>query len=589
MQLPPPPAYNQKVIKKRFQALGIAALGAGIWLACGSIAWSTLIPAQVSERARPAFATSVAFELRSQVEQASFNLRRASLRAIYEAIADAYGIRLIYDRDLGELDLVSDFRLQDATLREALDAAENISKTFVAPVDERTGVIASDTPQKRGEFERQVLRTFHMDDQTTPEQLTEITTALRSLLDLRRVAQDTRSNLISARGRVRQMIAAGEFVQTFAKQQGEVMLEVEILEFNHQRARELGILPPQPFRLIFLGEDASPSSEPLLTFGQGRSFYGVGLPGAEVRMSFSSSVVRSLRKLQLRASHSQEANLLAGERFPVISASLTSSFFTGDTTQQPSSADIGFFPSIQYENLGVTITATPYLHAGRELTLKLDLALRALGGEALNGVPVITNRQLTGQFRLRDGESYLIGGILDRTERKSRSGFPLLSRIPWVGRLFGGHDSQERVTEMLILIRPRILRPAVAEQYASRAIFFGKELTGLPAAPAPPAPQAPAPPAPGQPPATPGAPGGAQPGVPQPGVPTPGQVQPGTFQPGIPQPGNRPQGVVPGNLFPQGVVPPGFPQPTQPRPNQPQFTQPQLNQPQFVQPGQQRP
>ena len=116
-------------MKKHFQALGIAALGAGIWLSCGSIAWSTLIPAQVSERARPAFATSVAFELRSQVEQASFNLRRASLRAIYEAIADAYGIRLLYDRDLGEPDLVSDFRLQDVTLREALDLVNRVAPT----------------------------------------------------------------------------------------------------------------------------------------------------------------------------------------------------------------------------------------------------------------------------------------------------------------------------------------------------------------------------------------------------------------------------------------------------------------------------
>ncbi|MCZ6729637.1 MAG: hypothetical protein O7C61_07995, partial [SAR324 cluster bacterium] len=68
-------------MKKHFQALGIAALGAGIWLACGSIAWSTLVPAQVSERARPASATSLAFEWRPQVEHASFNLRRARLRA----------------------------------------------------------------------------------------------------------------------------------------------------------------------------------------------------------------------------------------------------------------------------------------------------------------------------------------------------------------------------------------------------------------------------------------------------------------------------------------------------------------------------
>ena len=565
------PAYNQDAMGKPLRAAGIALLGAGFCAAYSAGAWSALVPAQMPERSQPAFDTSLAFDLRPQVERASFDLRRANLRAIYRAIADAYGIRLIYDRDLAESGLVSNFRLQDVTLREALEAAENISKTFVAPIDERTGVIASDTPRKRGEFERQVLGTFQMDDLTTPEQLVEITTALRSLLDLRRVAQDTRSNVISARGRSRQMIAAAEFVQTVAQPPGEVMLQVEIFEYNHQRARELGIDPPQPFRMIFLGENESTPSVPLLTFGQGRTLYGVGFPGAEARLNFSSSVVRSIRKLQMRASDSQEVKLLAGERFPVVNAFLTSSFFlTGGGVQQPSAAGIGFFPSVQYEDIGVAVTATPYLHAGRELTLKLDLALRALGEQALNGVPVITNRQLTAQFRLRDGESFLIGGILDRSERKSRSGFPLLSRLPLVGRLFGAPSRQERETEMLILIRPRILRPAVAEQYASRAIFFGKELTGLPAAPAPTPrqPAAPGAPVPGAPQP---APGGVQPVAPQPGVPFPGapQVIPGVPQQGVFPPGVPRLGVQPGNLFPQGVVPPGFPQPTQPRPNQP--------------------
>ena len=553
------PAYNQDVMGRLFQTAGIALLGAAFCAAYSANAWSALVPSRMSERSQPAFDTSLAFDLIPQVERASFDLRRASLRAIYRAIADAYGIRLIYDRDLAEPALVSNFRLQDATLREALEAAESISEMFVAPVDEQTGVIASDTPQKRGEFERQVLGTFQMDNLTTPEQLVEITTALRSLLDLRRVAQDTRSNVISARGRSRQMIAAAEFVQTVAQPPGEVMLQVEIFEYNHQRARELGIDPPQPFRMIFLGENESAPSVPLLTFGQGRTLYGVGLPGAEARLNSSSSVVRSLRKLQLRASDSQEVKLLAGERFPVVNAFLTSSFFLTGGAQQPPADGIGFFPSVQYEDIGVAVTATPYLHAGRELTLKLDLALRALGEQTLNSVPVIANRQLTAQFRLRDGESVLIGGILDRSERKSRSGFPLLSRLPLLGRLFGGHESQERETEMLILIRPRILRPAVAEQYASRTIFFGKELTGLPAAPPPPTPPAPTP-------EQPAAPGAPVPGAPQvmPGVP-----QPGVFPPGVPRPG-----VQPGSPFPQGVFPPGFPQPTQPRPNRPGLQRP---------------
>ncbi|MBI4463166.1 MAG: type II and III secretion system protein [Acidobacteria bacterium] len=525
-----------------------------VFLALGVVLFdSTVGVAQEAtpEVPRPALATSAPFRLQSQVPSTSLELRRPTVRTLYEAIAQAYGIRLLYDRDLEESRQVGDFRIQDIPLEQALEAAGSISKTFVAPIDERTGIVAEDTPQKRGEYERQVLISFRMDSQTTPQQLTEISTALRNLLDLRRVAQDTRLQWISARGRPRQVESAEQFVETLQKEPGEVVLEVDVWEINLSRARELGLVPPQAFQLLYLGQSAASSAIPLLTFGQGRTLYGVRLPDSAARLEFSSSVVRSHQKLQLRASHGQPATLLVGQRFPITTVQVSSSLLQQPTGQQQG-LDFAFFPTIQYEDLGVVLKATPHLHALREVTLDLDIALRNLGAQELNGIPVISNRQMISQARLRDGEAYLIGGLLSSREQTSRSGIPLLSRLPLIGYLFGARRKQRTETELLIQLRPYILRPAPAEEFASRTIFFGKEITGLPpAVEIPAAPTEAVPSVPGVPP-TPPVPGQ----VPQPEVPAPGAIPPGIVVPPVPPPsGSEPQVAPPGVPFP-GIFPP---------------------------------
>jgi general secretion pathway protein D len=492
-------------------------------------------PPEAPQSLPSALATSQPFALEPRVERASLDLRQPTLRGLYDAIAEVYGVGLLYDRDLGQLPVSSNFRLQDATFQEALDAAGSISRTFVAPIDSRTGIVSADTAEKRGQYERVILGSFHMDDQITPQQLTEISVALRNLVDLRRVTQDSRSNWITVRGRTRQVAVAGQFLQTLQKAPGEVMLEVDVWEVNSRRARELGILPPQPFQFLFLGESGGGRS--LSSLGRWSSFYGLRLPGLTALLQSSSSLVRSHQVVQLRASDSQQARFLAGQRVPVVST-IVSSAIEADSSQQSSSS--GFIPGIEYQDVGVVVEATPYLHADRGLTLQLDLALRSLGPLAENGLPTFSNRQFTGQIRLSDGEGFLLGGLLTNTNRNSVTGYPWLSRIPLLGWLFANRAKQQDETEVLVMIRPRTLRLAPAEEFASRAIYFGRELTGLPAA------------------AEPSPPGEVPVPQPPPGVPP----QPGVFPPGVPVPG----------VFPPGVVPPGaqqFPVPSE-VPSQPQ-------------------
>ncbi|MBI2816062.1 MAG: type II and III secretion system protein [Acidobacteria bacterium] len=513
-----------------------------------------------------AYASSAPFDLVPQTERASFRLKRPDLQSLYLAIEQAYGVKLLFDRDLTTSKITSDFELERVTLKQALEAAGDISRTFVAPVDQHTGIVAGDNAQKRGEYERQVLGSFPVENQITPQQMTEISNALRTMLDLRRVSQDTRANSITVLGRARQVAAARQFLETVQKDRGEVVVDLDVLEVNTQQARELGIIPPQPFELFFQGASGA-AFVAIPAVRAGSALFGIRLPGASATLTYSSSALQSMQTVHLRASDGQEANLLVGDRVPILNGIVSNSFFLGDGSQDPSFADTGFFPSIQYEDVGVTIKATPYLHSGSELTLKMDLALRGVSAQNLNGAPIISNRQVTQQFRMKDGEAYVIAGMLSRSENRSQTGYPVLSRIPLLGALFGDQKRNEAETELLLVIRPRIIRRPAAEEYASNVIYFGKELQGLPAAPAvpvaPPPQQQPVPPAPG----TPGQP--VQPG--QPGQPV--QPQPFPFQPPAPlqppQPGTTPPPQVgPAPSPPLQFVPgqlPGIPgQPLQP-------------------------
>jgi len=384
-------------------------------------------------------------------------------------------------------------------------------------------------------------------------------------------------------GRSHQIDVAEQFIQTLDRPSGEVMLEIDVWELDMNRAREIGLSPPQPFVLQFLGIDSARPAVPLLQWGQVQNLYGLQIPGLTAFLNSSSSLVRSHQTVRLRASDGEEARLLVGSRIPVVTGSISSVVLAEDQTQP--GANEGFIPGIQYQDVGVVVHATPRLHAADELTLQLDIALRSVGPIADNGIPTFTNRQLTSQIRLGNDEGYLLGGIFNRTDKSNQSGYPWLSRLPVLGWLFARRQPQESDTELLILVRPTILRASTAKEFASRSIFFGKELTGLPAPVAvPPTEQPAVPPAPGQPPQ----PGGPPQGVPFPpgiGIVPPGVgTQPGTAPvPGQPpQPGGLPAGVpFPGGVFPQGIgIQPG----TAPVPGQPPQPVP-AQQPQPIQPG----
>lgn len=205
------------------------------------------------------------------------------------------------------------------------------------------------------------------------------------------------------------------------------------------------------------------------------------------------------------------------------------------------------YPGSEYEDIGLKVKATPTLHPNKEVTLQLDFDIKALAGSSVNGIPVISNRTLTQVVRLKEDETSIITGLLDKEETRTITGLPGFASIPGVGYAFGLRNNSFTDSELLILITPRRVRLPFRE---SRAIYAGRGDTSgrgsigatTPVAPPPEAPL-PAPPEPGQP----AQPTGAEPATPQgqnpEPVPNPQEtpVQPNPVQPNPRQQPNIPQ------------------------------------------------
>jgi hypothetical protein len=229
------------------------------------------------------------------------------------------------------------------------------------------------------------------------------------------------------------------------------------------------------------------------------------------------------------------AGTFTGNSFPDIVVANNLSDSPGDVTLLISPASVIAnstisqqpYPGSEYVDIGLKVKATPYLHANKEVTLQLEYEIKALSGSNLNGIPVISNRSVTQTIRLKENETSVVTGLLDREETKTLTGIPGFAEIPGAGYLFGSHNNTFTDNELLILITPRRMRIPLRDSrsfYAGRGDSSGRgsAATGTPLAPAPTVePEEPRPENPPAPPPAPNPPPTAEPEQPPPQQPPP--------------------------------------------------------------------
>ena len=378
-----------------------------------------------------------------------------SSRAVLSALGQLAGISVVFDAQFRDTPFAGDLR--DMTFDAALAVVATSTGNFFRVTAPGTVTIIPDTPAKRREYEEEIIRTFYLSN----ADVTETIDLLRLVVDLRRLAPVTATNAISIKDTPERIDAAARLIRAIDKARGEVVIEVQLLEVDRQTLRDYGL------RFTSSGDNSDVGAGDLPADADGRdrtadlfvddlgrlsgsSLFVASPTSLLVRLLETNRNTRVLANPQLRTSDGIVAAAHFGERVPIPVTTFTP-FAAGGVSQQP-------ITSYNYEEIGVNIDITPRIHHNDEVSLAIAVEISNLSGLGFGNLPRIGSRSITTLIRLRDGETNILAGLIRDEERERLRGIPGLSAIPIVGRLFGRTETDTQETDIVLTLKPHIIR-----------------------------------------------------------------------------------------------------------------------------------
>ena len=441
---------------------------------------------------------SVEISLSPSSDLKDFHFRGDS-RTLLTQIARAYGITATIDDSVQTRRV--HFDIDRVNFATAMEAASRVTKTFWTALSGSQMYIVSDTAENRRNFERLAVRTYYLPDSTTPQELTEMVSALRVIFDIRSIHQNAAKSTITIKAPLPVVEAATQMIESLTGGRPQLMLEVHVFQVSSSLVRQLGTQLPTQFTLFNIGtllESLGAGAQSLIsqiaasggltqansqaiqallaqlgqsqlssllstgfvTFGGGRTLTGLsGSPSPTVNFSLNESDVRSLEHATLRASQNTPAVLKVGERYPIVTATFNSVFNFPSLGQGTGAVTpLGQVPAFTYEDLGLNLKVTPIIHSNTDVSLKVELNLRALAGQTVNNIPVIANREYTGSITLKNEESGVVAGLISKADSVSLSGYPFLSRVSAATYATSVHNKNVNDDDLLILMTPHIVQ-----------------------------------------------------------------------------------------------------------------------------------
>lgn len=135
--------------------------------------------------------------------------------------------------------------------------------------------------------------------------------------------------------------------------------------------------------------------------------------------------------------------------------------------------------TVQYKDTGVSLVVTPSVNSGNVVTMQVEQSVTDVGvAEGATGQPNFLQRQLSSKLAVRSGESIVMGGLIQENGTSSKSGVPILHKIPLLGHLFGTTETTSNRTELIVIITPRVVRTDIDIQQVSEDLR--NRMQGLP-------------------------------------------------------------------------------------------------------------
>ncbi|TXT40780.1 MAG: proteinral secretion pathway protein D [Comamonadaceae bacterium] len=392
----------------------------------------------------------------------SLDFRNSPLSAVLEAITRASGINFVLDRDVRQESRVT-VNLRSIRVDDAIELVTKAYQLGSQTIDSKTVLIYPNTPDKQREHQEQVIRVFHLaytDAKSTAA-------FLRSMLRIKEPFIDERTNMISIRETPDIVRLAERLVALHDIGEGEVMLDVEILEVKTSRLTELGINFPNSVTLTPLPAAGATglTVNSLRTINADRT--GVSVAGLLVNLRREVGDFNILANPRIRTKSKEKAHIMIGDKVPVITSTTNATGFVAET--------------VTYLDVGLKLDVEPIVAANDDVSIKLALEVSSLAREVRTASGSVAyqigSRNANTMLRLHDGETQLLAGLISNEDRSTSNRIPGLGDLPIAGRLFSSQKDDVQRTELVLAITPRILRNAARLDLAQAEMWVGTELS----------------------------------------------------------------------------------------------------------------
>ncbi len=411
----------------------------------------------------------------------TLRFRNAGLKEVLEGIGKAGGINLIFDKDVRN-DPVT-IGIQDTPFEEAFNLILNSNSLFAQTVSPGVMIVSPNTKQKQEQYQDLMIRTFYLSNAKAKDMVV----LLKSMLDSKRMHANEQLNTIVIRDQPEKLEMAEKIILANDRLDSEVLFDVEVLEVNRTADQTYGLtypkqvagaIVPPGFTGLIAGTLAQQFTLNQLT-NLGGDSYLFKLP-TNVQLDFFKQVTdaKTLAAPKVRVINNKKAEINIGDKQPILLST---------TNVLPGQAATGAIPttstvtSIEFRDTGVKLTVEPSIHLGNELSLKMKIEVIRLGEQVtLQASPPITqfkfgNRSAETMLNIRDGETIVLGGLLQEEDRKTRTTIPWIGDLPFIGNLLSSFKTQRVTTEVILTITPHIIQGVAPPGLTTQVFWSGTD------------------------------------------------------------------------------------------------------------------
>ncbi|HWW97156.1 MAG TPA: hypothetical protein VNY74_05655 [Edaphobacter sp.] len=440
----------------------------------------------------------------------SFHLHADEQEVIRQVLSD-YGIRATFDESVQRQDLR--FDLDDSPYQQSVPILLGMAHLFAVPLDAHSVLIAKDTPENRQRLERMLQETIYIPGMTN-EQMDELGNVVRNVFDVKQLTVEKSAETLVIRAPQETLTYINLTLADLIDGGSEVMIDLKLYAVDKTNQRNIGATLPQQIGiynvasaaqnlvtanqsivnqaiaqgLIPAGSSNITIALALIASGLVQStllsntigFFGGGLTqtGATINqnpvfnLALTASDTRALNDIQIRVGDRQPATFRIGQRYPIT----TATYSTGLSPTSPALAGVSIngvsaasllnaatganitIPQIQYEDLGLTLKATPLVQRSGAIKMHLDLKIEALTGGSISNIPILNSQQFMSDVTVNDGDTAVMVSSLTKSQSASISGYPGLAELPGFQTATADRTTLTDSSELILLITPHVTR-----------------------------------------------------------------------------------------------------------------------------------